>query len=75
MIIMSSAQTKSNSAIQTKALPVGGRMLALEPRYVFDAAIATELHDLAHAGAMPHDADTGHVEVGASIVAASHELA
>jgi large repetitive protein len=74
MIIMSSALKNSNSAIQTKALPVGGRMLALEPRYVFDAAIATEFHDLTSAGPMIHAVDAGESDVGASVVAASRDL-
>ncbi len=42
---MAIAQTKTAPSIETKKLPLSNRMLALEPRYVFDAALATELHE------------------------------
>ena len=49
-------------------------MLALEPRYVFDAAIATKLQIVAHGSVDTHQADTTQHDIGASIVAASRDL-
>ncbi len=71
---MRSANQKPNTAIQTKVLPLNANMLALEPRYVFDAAIATELHDLTHAAIEGHDWTPVVKDTGASIVTAAHEL-
>ena len=73
---MTAANKKQQStAIETKALVIGGSMLALEPRYVFDAAIATELHDVSNAALDAHGATPAAHETGASIVAAANELA
>lgn len=74
---MTFASKKPNAAIQTKPLLVNGRMLALEPRHVFDAAMATELIDAAHAHSVTLDA---HIvdktaDHGAHIVDAANELA
>ena len=66
---------QQNTAIQTKALAIGSSMLALEPRYVFDAAIATELHDVSNVALDAHDSTPASHETGASIVAAANELA
>ncbi len=72
---MAIAKTKPDSAIQTNVLPIGNRMLALEPRYVFDAAIATELHQLTTLDApLDHSAEVPE-SVAATIIAAGNERA
>jgi hypothetical protein len=63
------------SAIQTKPLPVTSRMLALEPRFVFDAAIATALHDITHIDVTANDHHDAPVSAGAAIVTAAQDLA
>ena len=48
-------------------------MLALEPRYVFDAAVASELHDLLHPGVVDgsRSVHSSRHDTGAGIVAAA----
>ena len=72
---MTANASKTSSPITTKPLQVHARMLALEPRFVFDAAIATELHTLTDVHVDTRDVTLIATETGASIVAAARELA
>ena len=70
---MAMSKRDLKAKIETAVLPVGSRMLALEPRFVFDAAIATEIQHLADqtdgVGQVPYVAEgTGD----ALFAAASH---
>jgi Domain of unknown function (DUF4347) len=40
------SKAKRNCDLQIQAIPIGNRMLALDPRRAFDLAIASEMHDL-----------------------------
>jgi len=63
---------KRNAVIETKSLHLPPLMLALEPRYVFDAAMASEILDAAHDVTVAdlHIAD--HAAAGAEVVAAAN---
>ncbi len=71
---MTKLHKEAHSTLQAKPLAFANRMLALEPRYIFDAAMATELADIVHV-----TSDTGYsgpaaADTGAEMVAAAREL-
>ncbi len=72
---MATAKTKPSSNIETKKLPLSSRMLALEPRYVFDAALASELHDIIAPDAMPENPAQLPEVTGDDMLLAASELA
>lgn len=63
------------ASIETKPLKLPSLMLALEPRYVFDAALSSEIFDAAHdaAVATPDAGEPTSAEKAASLVAAARQ--